>query len=792
MALVQEPHHHRSNSRTSNKPFKSRHTTKSLLKEIAKGKLHKVDRGSRKTPAQQIMSKFDRRNQARQFRLKKRSEGVKASSVFTGQYGAPKVIAVVPLTNDLDPRRAVESLNSAVGAEHIHGGHGRVRVERFKQSLLYESITGGHIQALDACRAADFVILIMSPIQEVNEEAEMLLRMIEGQGISNVVTMVQNLSNVAPIKKHPHIMSSLKSYISRFFPTQQRVWSLDSETECSNVVRSFCTTSPKGIEWREHRSWMLLENLEWLENTNSADTTGEVIVTGVIRGRDLSANQLVEVGDWGRFQISKITDASFLSPGKNIATEVAVDEALQSSVVLQSCNEEQEDTSDLAPYDAVMEDAGEMLITDSFADRRGVLVDDHYYFSDDETHLPEAPKRVPKGTSNYQAAWFLGDMSEDSDFEDEVDSEGDLFMDSPAIPADDIEGFDQGVPGDTTGASPSEYPPSEMFVNPSPEEEANQISEYRKNRKIEAEDDLEYPDEIELPPSVLARERLAKYRGLKSFGTSTWATEADKAFEPEGWRRLLKIPDYKRAKKQAENNAFIGGISQGTRVHVHLQNVPVTLQNSPKPIALYSLLRHEQKSSVINVSITLRSDHPGPLRSKCDLILQCGSRRFTVNPVFSQSGNTPNDVHKFLRYLHPGQTAIASFIGPVTWGPVPALYFDQSKSDFAPLTLVATGTVLPATTSRIIAKRIILTGHPYKIHKKLVTVRYMFFNAEDVAWFKALQLWTKRGRSGYVKESLGTHGYFKATFDGKINPQDAVGVSLYKRVWPRQARLWSR
>ena len=57
-------------------------------------------------------------------------------------------------------------------------------------------------------------------------------------------------------------------------------------------------------------------------------------------------------------------------------------------------------------------------------------------------------------------------------------------------------------------------------------------------------------------------------------------------------------------------------------------------------------------------------------------------------------------------------------------------------------------------------------------------------------WFKALQLWTKRGRSGYIKESLGTHGYFKATFDGKINPQDSVGVSLYKRVFPRPARAW--
>jgi len=133
---------------------------------------------------------------------------------------------------------------------------------------------------------------------------------------------------------------------------------------------------------------------------------------------------------------------------------------------------------------------------------------------------------------------------------------------------------------------------------------------------------------------------------------------------------------------------------------------------------------------------------------------------------------------------------------------VPALFFERSASTSDPedltspdstssLQLIATGTSLPPSLNRVIAKRIILTGHPYKIHKRLVTVRYMFFNSEDVAWFKALQLWTRRGRSGFVKESLGTHGYFKATFDGKINPMDAVAMSLYKRVWPRCASPWT-
>ena len=39
------------------------------------------------------------------------------------------------------------------------------------------------------------------------------------------------------------------------------------------------------------------------------------------------------------------------------------------------------------------------------------------------------------------------------------------------------------------------------------------------------------------------------------------------------------------------------------------------------------------------------------------------------------------------------------------------------------------GTFLNPDTTRIVAKRVVLTGHPFKVHKKTATVRYMFFNS---------------------------------------------------------------
>ena len=95
------------------------------------------------------------------------------------------------------------------------------------------------------------------------------------------------------------------------------------------------------------------------------------------------------------------------------------------------------------------------------------------------------------------------------------------------------------------------------------------------------------------------------------------------------------------------------------------------------------------------------------------------------------------------------------------------------------------GTSLSPDPTRIIAKRIVLTGHPVKVHKKTATIRYMFFDRDDIEYFRSVELRTKFGRIGHIQEPLGTHGYFKAHFDGQLQQMDTVCMSLYKRQFPK-------
>lgn len=94
-------------------------------------------------------------------------------------------------------------------------------------------------------------------------------------------------------------------------------------------------------------------------------------------------------------------------------------------------------------------------------------------------------------------------------------------------------------------------------------------------------------------------------------------------------------------------------LQPGWYITIYVVNVPATKWNAYKSaqlvdnVIVYGLLPHEHQMSVVNAVLKRIPDSEVPIKSKERLIIQCGYRRFVVNPIFSQ--HTNGDKHKVRR-----------------------------------------------------------------------------------------------------------------------------------------------
>ncbi|KAK5602670.1 ribosome biogenesis protein tsr1 [Crenichthys baileyi] len=292
-----------------------------------------------------------------------------------------------------------------------------------------------------------------------------------------------------------------------------------------------------------------------------------------------------------------------------------------------------------------------------------------------------------------------------------------------------------------------------------------------------------FPDEVDTPLDTPARIRFQRFRGLKSFRSSPWDPMENL---PLDYSRIFQFQSFERTRRRilSEAAADEDGAMDGWYVTLHIIDVPFSVMasvQSGKPLVLVSLLPHEQKMSVMHLLVQRHPSNTEPIKSKEELVFHCGFRRFRASPIFSQ--HTTADKHKMERFLRPDAPTVVSVYAPITFPPTGVLLFKERNDGVQDL--VATGSLLSCDPQRVVLKRIVLSGHPFKINRRSAVVRYMFFNREDIMWFKPVELRTKWGRRGHIKEALGTHGHMKCVFDNQLRSQDTVLMNLYKRVYPR-------
>ncbi|XP_009993427.1 PREDICTED: pre-rRNA-processing protein TSR1 homolog, partial [Chaetura pelagica] len=677
--------------------------------------------------------------------------------------------------------RAPLPLLRSQGSALVRLGEGRagdfaLLCPRLKQRWRFVTAQAGDLHAvLDLAKVADSLLFILDPADGWDSLGEHCLSCLFAQGLPSYALAVPGGTDLPP-KKRIDAKKKLAKAIEKRFP-EAKLFPLNTEQECSLLLRHLAAQKQRHLAFRDRRAHLLACAAEFVPGQESP-LVGTLKVSGFVRGQTLDVNSLVHIVGHGDFQLSQVDappDPLSLNPRVVKGQKRSQDMEVQDDSV-NGTDEMEEDVKVLMKADPKKQESLQSeVVPDPMEGEQTWPTEEELREAEASLKANRKVVKVPKGTSKYQAAWIVDDEEEGSEKDDDDDYEDDdiddeMMEDAVSQEGESCEEEEEPAEEECETMTISECLRDDQY-DEKVEEDEQMLERYKQERMDEM-----FPDEVDTPRDVPARVRFQKYRGLKSFRTSPWDPKENL---PRDYARIFQFQDFSRTRKhlfrRIEKEETEGALV-GWYVTLHVCNVPVSVMESfkeGKPLVLFSLLPHEQKMSVLNFLVRRHPSNSEPVRAKEELIFHCGVRRFRASPLFSQ--HTSADKHKLERFLRPDAAVVVTVYAPITFPPASVLLFKQRSN----------GKLLSADPDRIVIKRLVLSGHPFKIFTKAAVVRYMFFNREDVMWFKPVELRTKWGRRGHIKEPLGTHGHMKCHFDGQLKSQDTVLLNLYKRVFPK-------
>ncbi|MCI4385855.1 hypothetical protein PGIGA_G00055610 [Pangasianodon gigas] len=755
------------------------------------------------------LSKMDRRHKANQLRRNKKDSVLSEKRRLGSRDGPPHLVVVIGLHARVDAAAVTRLLRADEigGVLHEHQGIAVERdsfglvLPRFKQRFtFYRPDTADLHSLLDVAKVADSLVFVLEPTEGWDSYGDYCLSCLFAQGLPSHALVCQGIADLA-VKKRTESRRALSRLAEARF-SEARLFPMDTEQDAVLLLRHLGAQKQRRLAFRSRRSHMLVQSASYTPSSRQEGTggpptgLGTLQVSGYVRGCPMQVNRLVHIAGHGDFQLSQIdapTDPLPIVTGTQRPVKPAKgqDEEMMDRgageevrVLMKSDPSKRESLQTEAEVDPM--DGEQTWPTESELQEA------------EEARKSRRVMKVPKGTSDYQATWIVDDDDENEDDEnddldscdddDEEDDADEMMEDGEDAEneSQDGEACHDSVKDDSDEDEEEEEISSAGRVGAEQKydegmdeaEEEDGLKRYREARSHEM-----FPDEVDTPLDVPARTRFQRYRGLKSFRSSPWDPMENL---PLDYSRIFQFQNFERTRRRVLAEAAIEeeGAMVGWYVTLHIEDVPVSVMESfqaGKPLVLVSLLPHEQKMSVMHLLVRRQPSFTEPIASKEELVFQCGFRRFRASPIFSQ--HTTGDKHKMERFLRADAPTVVSVYAPITFPTTGVLVFKQRANGMQDL--VATGSLLSCDPQRVVLKRIVLSGHPFKINRRSAVVRYMFFNRDDILWFKPVELRTKWGRRGHIKEALGTHGHMKCVFDSQLRSQDTVLMNLYKRVYPR-------
>lgn len=770
-----------------NKSHKSRFSSKSSrnlhkTSQKDKSRIGKSDRNVSKE------ARTARHQRSKMLREQKRAALIKEKRASSSS--PPRVIVLFPLSASVKLDSVAADILKLLSTEGVGYVSSTVASPEYRlRATVLQAPYGDLMSCMEMAKVADLIAFVASTSSLCEEETsdyvdsfgKQCLSVFRSIGLPSTAVLIRDLPSVP--KKRTEVKKMCTSSLSSELPEDCKFYAADTKEDLHKFAWLFKEQRLTTPHWRNQRPYLMAQEVASVpEESNPGKIT--LLLTGYIRARGLSVNQLVHVSGAGDFQLSKIEVLKDPFPLNARKEQDAMDSEVNDVQVIRC----------LVPDPLKQEPLLVENIPDPLAGEQTWPTEAEMAEADKNLKQKRRKKMLPRGTSDYQAAWIVDESDEEgSDTDNEEDDDDGMILD------EGDSGFRNQ--NDTANQDFEEDQASLKDCDDETENESvmmegdnltrEQIEEDIKKIKQAHAEDEEYPDEVDVPLDVPARKRFAKFRGLKSFRTSSWDPNESL---PSEYARIFAFDNFTRTQKHVIAKALEmeegdDSTPAGSYVRLHIREVPlavaskISLLSRTMTVVSCGLLQHESKMSVLHFSIKKHDSYEAPIKSKDELIFHAGFRQFVARPVFS-TDNFNSDKHKMERFLHAGTFSMASVYAPISFPPLPLIALKSSGDTSVPV-VAAVGSLKTIDPDKIILKKIILTGYPQRVSKLKAAVRYMFHNPEDVRWFKPVEVWTKCGRRGRIKEPLGTHGAMKCLFNGVLQQNDTVCLSLYKRAYPK-------
>lgn len=730
----------------------------------------------------------------RMVREQKKAALLKEKRATSGSTSPPRVIVLFGLSAAVNVDSLAADLLSLLSKQGAGAAFSTVASSEYKlRTTVLKAPYGDLLSCMEMVKVADLIAFVASASSSCEESpscyidsfGSQCLSVFRSIGLPSTFVLIRDLPT--ELKKRQDSKNICMSKLASEFPEDCKFYPADTKDDLHKFIWHSKEQRLIVPHWRNQRPYIMAQTVDMVVDDGNLEKC-TMLLTGYLRAHSLSVNQLVHVSGAGDYQLTKIEilkDPFPLNPRKE--QDLMDADEVHDVEVIRS----------LAPDPEKQEPLLVENIPDPLDGEQTWPTEAEMAEADKNQKQKRLRKRtLPRGTSEYQAAWIVDDTDEeDLDSNDEADDG--MVLDKQESDFPDQEGtnnldLDDDQRSLNLKDSDEETDIDSMMMDGENLTREQIEDEIQKIKNAHAEDE-EYPDEVDTPLDIPARKRFAKYRGLKSFRTSSW--DPKESLPPE-YARIFAFDNFARTQKHVlakaldmEQENRDDCIPASSYVRLHIKEVPNNVACKlcslikTVPVIVSGLLQHESKMSVLHFSIKKHDTYSAPIKSKEEFVFHVGFRQFVARPIFS-SDNINSDKHKMERFLHAGRFSVASIYGPISFPPLPLIVLKSAEGGAAP-SVAAVGSLKSVDPDRIILKKIILTGYPQRVSKLKAAVRYMFHNPEDVRWFKPVEVWTKCGRRGRIKEPVGTHGVMKCILNGVLQQNDTVCMSLFKRAYPK-------